>query len=145
MPRIDEHDVPQIAVGEPAGDDRGELVDALLAFNREATGIEDDVELSAFIRDADGRLAAGIYGWVFGATGEVALIWVRDDQRGRGVGGGLLAGFEEKAASLGCRQMVIRTHSFQAPGFYRKHGYVEVGAVDDYPIGYAYHLFRKPL
>jgi len=141
----DEHDVPQIAVGEPDISERGELVDALLAFNREATGIEDDVELSTFIRDVDGRLAAGIYGWIFGGTGEVALIWVRDDQRGDGVGSQLLRAFEEKAASLGCRQMVIRTHSFQAPGFYRKHGYVEVGAIEDYPIGYAYHLFRKAL
>jgi GNAT superfamily N-acetyltransferase len=141
----DQHDELEIVVGEPAGGDRRELVDALLAFNREATGIESDIELSAFIRDADGRLASGIYGWIFGATGEVALIWVRDDKRGGGVGSRLLTAFEEKAASLGCRQMVIRTHSFQAPGFYRKHGYVEVAAVDDYPAGYAYHLFRKAL
>jgi GNAT superfamily N-acetyltransferase len=141
----DEHDVPQIAVGEPSGDDRGELVDALLAFNREATGIEDDVELSAFVRDADGRLAAGIYGWIFGATGEVALIWVREDQRGEGFGSRLLKAFEEKAAEMGCGQMVIRTHSFQGPGFYRRHGYEEVAAVDDYPAGHSWQVFRKPL
>jgi hypothetical protein len=39
----------QIAVGSPAGQDRAQLVDALLAHNREATGIAQDEELSAFI------------------------------------------------------------------------------------------------
>ena len=133
----------EIVVGQPAGADRGELVDALLAYNAETTGIADDTELSAFLRDGSGQLMAGIYGWIFGATGEVALIWVRADQRGQGLGSRLLTAFEEKAAALGCRQMVIRTHSFQGPGFYRKHGYAEVGLIDDYPVGYAYHFFRK--
>jgi GNAT superfamily N-acetyltransferase len=135
----------EIVVGEPAGADRGELVGELLAYNTETTGIPDDTELSAFIRDADGKLLAGIYGWVFGATGEVALIWVRADQRGEGVGSNLLTAFEEKAAALGCHQMVIRTHTFQAPGFYLRHGYAEVANVDDYPAGYAWKVFRKAL
>ena len=135
----------EIVVGQPAGADRGELVDALLAYNAQTTGITDDTELSAFIRSSDGQLVAGIYGWIFGQTGEVALIWVRADQRGEGLGSRLLTAFEEKAAALGCRQMVIRTHSFQGPGFYRKHGYVEVGSINDYPVGYAYQFFRKPL
>lgn len=136
---------PEIVVGEPDGSDRGELVDALLEFNREATGILDDQELSAFIRDPEGELQAGIYGWVFGGTGEIALIWVRGDMRGNGMGSRLLTAFEEKAASLGCRQMVIRTHSFQAPGFYRARGYEEAGKIDGYPAGHAYHFFRKSL
>jgi GNAT superfamily N-acetyltransferase len=136
---------PEIVVGEPAGADRGELVDALLAYNREATNGLDDQELSAFVRDDAGNLVAGIYGWIFGGTGEVALIWVRADVRGHGTGSRLLVAFEEKAAEMGCRQMVIRTHSFQAPGFYRRHGYEEVAAVDDYPAGHSWQVFRKPL
>jgi GNAT superfamily N-acetyltransferase len=136
---------PEIVVGEPAGAERGELVDALLAYNREATNGLDDQELSAFVRDDAGNLVAGIYGWIFGGTGEVALIWVRADVRGHGTGSRLLVAFEEKAAEMGCRQMVIRTHSFQAPGFYRRHGYEEVAAVDDYPAGHSWQVFRKPL
>jgi GNAT superfamily N-acetyltransferase len=136
---------PEIVVGEPAGSDRGELVDALLAYNREATNGLDDQELSAFVRDDAGNLVAGIYGWIFGGTGEVALIWVRADVRGHGTGSRLLVAFEEKAAEMGCRQMVIRTHSFQGPGFYRRHGYEEVAAVDDYPAGHSWQVFRKPL
>ena len=136
---------PEIVVGEPAGSDRGELVDALLAYNREATNGLDDQELSAFVRDDAGNLVAGIYGWIFGGTGEVALIWVRADVRGHGIGSRLLVAFEEKAAEMGCGQMVIRTHSFQGPGFCRRHGYEEVAAVDDYPAGHSWQVFRKPL
>jgi GNAT superfamily N-acetyltransferase len=136
---------PEIVVGEPAGSDRGELVDALLAYNREATNGLDDQELSAFVRDDAGNLVAGIYGWIFGGTGEVALIWVRADVRRHGIGSRLLVAFEEKAAKMGCGQMVIRTHSFQGPGFYRRHGYEEVAAVDDYPAGHSWQVFRKPL
>jgi GNAT superfamily N-acetyltransferase len=136
---------PEIVVGEPAGSDRGELVDALLAYNREATNGLDDQELSAFVRDDAGNLVAGIYGWIFGGTGEVALIWVRADVRRHGIGSRLLVAFEEKAAEMGCGQMVIRTHSFQGPGFYRRHGYEEVAAVDDYPAGHSWQVFRKPL
>jgi len=61
------------------------------------------------------------------------------------VGSRLLIAFEEKAASLGSRQMVIRTHSFQAPGFYLRHGYAELASVDDYPTGYAWKVFTKAL
>jgi ribosomal protein S18 acetylase RimI-like enzyme len=65
--------------------------------------------------------------------------------RGRGLGSRILSAFEAKAASMGCRQMVMRTHSFQAPEFYRTHGYRDVAAIDDYPAGHRYHLLRKPL
>jgi GNAT superfamily N-acetyltransferase len=136
---------PLISVGVPSAADRGELLDALLAFNRDATGILDDDELSAFVRDDDGQLIGGIYGWVFGATGEVALLWVREDRRGHGLGGRLLTAFETKASALGCRQMLIRTHSFQAPGFYARLGYTEIGRMDDYPQGHSYHFLRKAL
>jgi GNAT superfamily N-acetyltransferase len=136
---------PEISVGSPDAQDRMELLDALLEFNRDATGLADDQELSGFIRDADGDLIAGIYGWVFGATGEVALLWVRDDHRRQGLGSRLLGAFESKAAAMGSRQMVIRTHSFQAPDFYRTHGYSDVAAIDDYPIGHLYHLLRKAI
>ena len=135
----------EIQAGKPDSAARGQLVDALLAFNRDATGIVEDEELSSFLRDEAGDLIAGVYGWVFGGAAEVALLWVRQDHRARGLGGRLLTAFEAKAAAMGCRQMVIRTHSFQAPEFYRAHGYEDVAAVDDYPAGHRYHLLRKSL
>lgn len=134
----------EIRTGNPDSAARGQLVDALLTYNREATGMDDE-ELSSFLRDEAGDLIGGVYGWVFGGAAEIALLWVREDHRMHGLGGRLLTAFEAKAAAMGCRQMVMRTHSFQAPDFYRAHGYADVAAVDDYPAGHRWHVLRKPL
>jgi len=40
---------------------------------------------------------------------------------------------------------MLATHTFQAPGFYRKQGFVEVGRIPDYPRGHAQVWFVKQL
>jgi GNAT superfamily N-acetyltransferase len=134
-----------VLVGSPPSEDRRALLEELLEFNRSATGLTDDEELYWFIRDDEGGLIAGLYGWVWGGTCEIALFWVREDRRGQGVGGRMLEAVENKARELGCHQMVLRTHSFQAPVFYATRGYEEVGAIQDYPRGHADLLLKKSL
>ena len=45
----------------------------------------------------------------------------------------------------GCVVARVDSHAFQAPDFYRKYGYEEVGFVDDAPIGYGEYFFAKRL
>ncbi|MDP9222288.1 MAG: GNAT family N-acetyltransferase [Actinomycetota bacterium] len=134
-----------VHVGTPPHDDRMALLEELLQFNRTATGLTDDNELYSFTRDEAGKLVAGLYGWVWGGTCEIALFWVREDHRGRGIGHRMLHAAETRARELACHQMVLRTHSFQAPEFYARRGYEEAGVIDDYPRGHRDHFFRKPL
>jgi ribosomal protein S18 acetylase RimI-like enzyme len=121
------------------------LEDRINAFNEDATGIRDGLDVQAVIRDDDGRIVAGIYGWTWGRTCEVDSLWVADGHRGRGLGTSLLTAVEREAARRGCTQIVLDTHSFQAPEFYRRLGYETVGVLPGYPHGYDHVTLRKDL
>lgn len=108
------------------------LEDQLYAFNVAQTGVEGET-LAIFVRDDTGQIVAGIYGWTWGGCCEIRYLWVHQDWRGQGYGRRLLLSAEEEARHRGCTQIVLDTHSFQAPGFYEKFGYEVFGIVDEYP------------
>jgi len=120
----------------PAAADVTFLEDRLYEFNVARTGIADGTLLAIFVRDGAGAVTAGLYGWTWGACCEVRYLWVREDLRGRGLGARLLAAAEAEAVRRGCRQIVLDTHGFQAPGFHRKLGYEVFAVLPDYPRGH---------
>lgn len=121
-----------------------ELEDRLYEWNVERTGVTGEL-LAIAIRDADGSLAAGLFGWTFGGACMVDKLWLRADLRGRGLGSRMMAAAEAEARRRGCGQVILSTHSFQAPEFYRKLGFEPVARIDDYPAGHAQIFFRKRL
>jgi GNAT superfamily N-acetyltransferase len=88
------------------------------------------LDLGVFVRDAQGRVVAGLAG----NTGQnmlyVRLLWVAEAQRGQGLGRKLLAMAEAEAVKRGCHTAGIDTFSFQAPTYYPKLGYREFGRVE---------------
>lgn len=125
------------------------LDDRINEFNFDQTDIRDGRQLAVYIRDTTAAgddaapLVAGLYGWTWGGTCVISLLWVREDLRGRGLGDQLLAMAEAEARSRGCRQITLSTHSFQAPAFYQARGYQIIGTVDDYPAGHQSHTLVK--
>ena len=120
-----------------------ELSDRINEFNVEATGFDDGRWLRAAQRGPDGDLEAGLAGWTWGGCGFIEYLWVRDDLRGTGLGSQLLEAAEAEAIARGCTQIVVSSHSFQAPDFYVRHGYVECGRIEGYPRGHAeVHLVK---
>lgn len=110
--------------GDPDLDQR--LSDALDAWNAAATpGVPPQRELTVRADDAQG-LAAGVSGWTWGEAAGIGLTWVRDDQRGSGLGADLLARFEAEAHGRGCTHVFVTSFTFQAPGFYERAGYREI-------------------
>jgi GNAT superfamily N-acetyltransferase len=121
------------------------LEDRIYDYNVERTGIADGKLVSHVARDLGGDIVAGIYGWTWGGCLEVRILWVREDLRGRGLGSSLLAAAEQVARERGCVLAVLDTHSFQAPEFYRSHGYEVYGHLEGYPCGHAKIFLKKAL
>jgi ribosomal protein S18 acetylase RimI-like enzyme len=113
--------------------------------NMATTGIREWHPLTFVVKDDDGELAGGIDGWEWGGACYLSSLWVRDDRRGDGIGSALMDDFEAEARRLGCRQVVLETHSFQAPAFYARRGFVRCGEVAGYPRGQAFILMAKTL
>ena len=113
------------------------------AFNVAATDHRDLRELSVAARSDDGDLRGGLYGWTWGGCGYVDLLWVRDDQRGLGLGAQLLTAAEGEIRRRGCDRVALNTRSFQAPGFYGRLGCTECGRTPGYPHDYGdIHLLK---
>jgi GNAT superfamily N-acetyltransferase len=130
---------------QPSQQDVDFLEDQINEFNRTTTGVPFGGSLACFVRDAEGTIVAGISGWTWGDCCEIRLLWVHADLRSQGYGSQLLQAAEQEALKRGCRQLVLDTHSFQAPAFYQRHGYEIVGVIDGYPFQHQKIYLRKRL
>ena len=136
-------EVPFVVGGADPGL-RERLDEEISTFNAAATGYHDGQMLSVAVRGDDGDLRAGLYGWTWGGCGYIDLLWVRDDQRGHGLGARLLAAAEAEIRRRGCDRVALSTHSFQAPDFYARFGYTECGRTPGYPHGHDdIHLVKQ--
>jgi ribosomal protein S18 acetylase RimI-like enzyme len=121
------------------------LVERITEFNARATGYFDAQLYSATQRDEAGVIRAGICGYTWGGCGYVSYLWIDEHERGRGLGSALLLAAEEHARSKHCVVMLLSSHSFQAPGFYERHGYERQAVIDDHPVGYTSIFLAKRL
>ena len=121
------------------------LADRIYEFNVEATGYADGRLLAATIQDDAGDIMAGINGYTWGGCCEITHVWVHERYRGQGLGRALLHAAESEAVRRGCEQVVLLTHSFQAPQFYEHLGYDRQYDIEGRPQGYADIVYIKRL
>lgn len=120
--------------------------DGLIAFNNAAARPHDWRPLTLSVRRAgEAEVAGGLvgrtfFGWLF-----VSLFYLPPDLRGQGLGTELLRRAEEEALARGCVGSYLDTFSFQARGFYEKHGYSVFGTIPDHPPGHQRFFLSKRL
>ncbi len=120
-----------VAGQDPELDER--LSTELTAYNEAVTGVRDQREVTVKVVDGTDTLIAGLSGWTWGTSAGIELVWVHEDHRAAGWGARLLEAAEREARSRGCRQVLVSSFTFQAPEFYRRHGYVERGRSEGIP------------
>ncbi len=121
------------------------LEDQINAYNIAVTGIDDWQALAIFARDQAGTILAGIDGGTWAGYLEIQHLWVSEALRGQGLGAQLLAAAEMEAMRRGCTQVLLDTHDFQAPEFYRKQGYELFGSFGGIGGRHTRYYFRKQL
>mgnify|MGYP001821847971 FL=1 len=130
---------------DPSRFDLDAVDGGLTGFNLEQGGIEEVRRIAAFARDSSNVTVGGVIARTWGECCEVQMLWVRDDLRGHGIGAQLLALAEEEALRRGCTLVYLDTFSFQAPGFYERHGYRELHSIAGFPRGIKKHYLCKEL
>ncbi len=125
--------------------DEEAVVNGLVSYNLARIENTDPRDLGVFLRDDEGKTVAGLLGETHGLWLTVKLLWVEEKLRGKHIGGEILARAEAEAAGRGCKHAFLDTFDFQAPEFYKKHGYKEVFALTEYPVSGARRFFTKEI
>jgi ribosomal protein S18 acetylase RimI-like enzyme len=124
---------PTIVPATP--EEERDFTDRLIAFNAAKAGPEDVVRVRLALKDKDGVLRGGLSAARSWGTFLIDVLWVDDELRGQGFGSQLLAEAEKQALQLECTSVKLETFSFQAQGFYERHGYCLVGRIENWPPG----------
>jgi GNAT superfamily N-acetyltransferase len=140
----DHNSRPTLTTGERDAELSERLDKELTAFNTAVTGAGDYGSFFVKVADGEGELVGGLTAWTWGGLCGISMLWVREDCRRGGWGSKILRAAEEEARRRGCERVAVSSFTFQAPGFYQRHGYTETGRTLGIPGGNAdVHLFKS--
>jgi ribosomal protein S18 acetylase RimI-like enzyme len=117
--------------------------DGLEKHNFAAAPLQDVRPLATVARGEDEVPIGGAVGRTWGKCCELLQLWVDEAHRGKGIGSKLLHEFEAQGRSRGCSTFYLTTLSYQAPEFYRRHGYETLASIDGYPEGIVKYLMLR--
>ena len=122
-----------------------EIHEMLKAYNLSHREASQNVPIGVFLEDGTGGKLAGLTGETFGNWLCIRFLFVSESLRGQGIGSRLLEAAEREARLRGCKYAFVDTFSFQAPAFYKNHGYQEVFTLEEYPYTGKRHYYTKNL
>jgi GNAT superfamily N-acetyltransferase len=122
------------------------IEDGLTRFNKDQAGFVDARALAVLVRErGGGEVVGGLLGRTTLGLFFVDLIFLPASARGQGLGSRVMALAEQAARQRGCSAAVLFTIVFQAPDFYARQGYRELGRVECDPPGHTRVCMTKRL
>lgn len=131
---------------QPTEEDQLAILKPLRAYNVSQAGDAGAQKFALLVRDEHTNEVIGglngklLYRWMF-----IELLVVPEQTRGQGMGSRLMGMAEDLAREKNCVGIWLDTFDFQAPDFYRRHGFSEFGQLQDYPPGHQRLFFHKRL
>ncbi|MEU8488847.1 GNAT family N-acetyltransferase [Streptomyces sp. NPDC048641] len=141
-----EHTGETLSFGQRDPELNERLSQGLDEVNFPATGTTaaDQSSLSVKVVDDSGELVGGLSGWTWGGLLGIEMLWIHEQRRKDGWGSKILLAAEAEARRRGCDRACVSSFTFQAPGFYQRHGYVETGRTLGIPGGAEdVHMFKN--
>ncbi|MGW8461741.1 GNAT family N-acetyltransferase [Pseudomonas sp. CLCA07] len=129
----------------PTNEEREAILTPLRAYNAAQAGQANAQPLALLVRDDNGEILGGLYGRFFYQWLFIELLSVPEQARGQGMGSTLMQMAEDLAREKECMGIWLDTFDFQAPEFYKRLGYSELGQIADYPPGHKRFFFQKRL
>ncbi|MEA2739736.1 MAG: hypothetical protein QOH05_3043 [Acetobacteraceae bacterium] len=131
---------------QPSDSDAHVIQTGLADYNAQKTGYRDWRPVAALLRDPNtgetlgGMIGRTSYGLLF-----IDLVYLPETLRGQDIGRKLLDMMEQEGARRGCQSAFLFTITYQAPGFYERHGWTEFGRIPCDPPGTARVFMTKTL
>ena len=117
---------------------------ALEKFNNMHVGPDNHLLLNIVEYDENQNVIAGILGGTYWGWLHIDILWVDENFRSKKIGSRLLIAAENEAKKRGCHSVHVDTMSWQAPEFYKKHGYELISELDNIPNGYKkFHFIKR--
>ncbi|MNO54215.1 Acetyltransferase (GNAT) family protein [compost metagenome] len=101
--------------------------------------------INLMLKDQDGKVFGGLLGRRYRYALYINVLWISETLRGQGYGSRLLEDIESIVRAKGCKLIHLDTWNFQAPEFYKKHGFEIFGELEGFPEGFKRYFLRKQI
>ncbi len=119
------------------------LYKGLSEFNKDFFPDLSERSIALFFRDSNGQVEGGLTGRLHYNSFHIQRLWLSPAIRGKGLGQKILSLAEKEAKKYKVQHIFLDTYNFQAPEFYLKQGFSEVGRYVDFPKNGTDKIFYK--
>lgn len=117
----------------PSETDVARIYEGLHRFNLQHLPNLNELSLGLFIRDKNEEIVGGAIGIILPSVMQIKYLWLAEHIRNQGIGKNIMQKLEDEANARGLPSIALETYTFQAPEFYIKLGFNEVGRYINHP------------